>query len=52
MGKVTTRKLKSLIREEKMAAKMYRRLGYPNIAKQEAGHARKLTKELNRRKMK
>ena len=38
-----------LIREEKKDAKMYRKLGYPGIAKQESGHAKKLSMELKRR---
>lgn len=49
MARTTTKRLKILIREEKKDAKMYRKLGYPKIAKQETMHAKKLTKELNRR---
>lgn len=50
MARATTKKLRMLIREEKQSSKMYRRLGYPVIARQEAMHAKKLTKELDRRK--
>lgn len=47
--KATTRKLKSLIREEKASAKMYRKLGYPGIARDESRHAAKLTKALKKK---
>lgn len=44
--KMTRRKIKELIREEKGASKMYIKYGYPNIAKQERSHARILSKRL------
>lgn len=48
--KISTKKLKSLISEEKQANKMYKSYGLYGIAKQERGHAIKLEKMLRDRK--
>ena len=44
--KPSVRTLKDWIKEEKAAHKMYERYGFPFIARQEAGHARRLEKFL------
>ena len=43
---ITKKKLRYLIQDEKKAAKEYRRLGFPNLAKDEAKHKRFLMKKL------
>lgn len=48
--KISTKKLKELISEEKQASKMYRSYGLFGIAKQEKGHAVILSKMLRSRK--
>lgn len=47
---MSCKKLKELIKDEKMAAKEYRHYGLPSLAKDEAHHKRVLMKELARRK--
>jgi len=51
--KLTKHKLKYLIADERAAAKEYRKLGFPNLARDEARHRkfllRKLKKKLRRR---
>jgi len=47
--KISTKKLKELISEEKQANKMYKSYGLKGIAKQEKSHAIKLTKILRSR---
>lgn len=47
--KISTKKLKELIAEEKQANKMYLRYGFKTIAKQEKSHAMKLAKLLRGR---
>jgi hypothetical protein len=44
MAKLTQRKLGSLIKEEKAASTEYKKLGLPSIARDEARHAKTLTK--------
>lgn len=44
--KLSKRKLKSLIRDEKMASKEYRSYGFKSLAKDEAKHKRFLEKKL------
>lgn len=44
--KLTKKKLKYLILDEKKAAKEYRKLGFPNLAKDESKHRRFLLKKL------
>lgn len=44
--RLTKRKIRSLIKEEKAANKMYRGYGLYGIAKQEHGHSQKLKKML------
>jgi hypothetical protein len=44
--KLTSRKIKYLIREEKSASKMYKSYGLKGISKQESSHASKLTRML------
>ena len=48
--KISNKKLKSLIAEEKQASKEYRAYGFRGIAKQERSHAVKLAKVLRSRK--
>lgn len=50
MKKISDKKLKELISEEKQANKMYQSYGFNSIAKQERSHANKLTKILKDRK--
>lgn len=50
--RINSRKLKSLISEEKKASKEYRKLGFSGIAKDEARHSRYLRKFLNKNKKK
>ena len=47
---ITKKKLNYLIKDEKKAAKEYRKLGFPNLAKDESKHKRFLTKVLRKRK--
>jgi len=49
MVKISTKKLKEYIAEEKESAKSYRKYGYPGIARDELRHRSILQKELNRR---
>lgn len=46
--KLTKKKIKALIKEEKSASKMYRKYGLKKIAKQEAQHFKFLSKKLRR----
>lgn len=46
--RLTRRKLKALIRDERMAAKEYARLGFRGLSRDEASHARHLRKVLGR----
>lgn len=48
--RLTPRKLKALIKDERMASREYRRLGLPSLAKDEARHRAFLTKKLNQAK--
>ena len=48
--KLTKKKLKYLIADEKKASKEYRKLGLPNIARDESRHRRILLKKLNKRR--
>ncbi len=50
MGKPSTKKLKSLIAEEKQASRMYRGMGYSKIAKQETQHRRTLQRDLAKKR--
>ena len=50
MKKISNKKLKELISEEKQANKMYESYGLKSIAKQERSHAFKLNKILRSRK--
>jgi rubrerythrin len=50
--KLTEKKLKFLIKDEKKASKMYRKLGLPKIAKDEVKHRKLLSKKLDRCKKK
>lgn len=47
--KLTEKKLKCLIKDEKKAAKEYRKLGLPQIARDESKHRRLLQKKLRER---
>ena len=47
--KISTKKLKELISEEKQANKMYKSYGFKDIARQEASHAKKLSNILKGR---
>lgn len=47
--KISDKKLKELISEEKSASKMYKQYGFEDIAKQETSHAKKLSKVLRSR---
>lgn len=49
--KLTQKKIKELIVEERQASKMYRGYGFPKIARQESGHKKFLTKLLKERKL-
>lgn len=46
--KLTKRKLKSLIKDEKMASKEYHQLGFHNLAKDEAKHKKFLIKQMKK----
>lgn len=48
--RISTRKLKALIKEEKMASKEYKSYGLYGIARQEKGHAVILSKILRGRR--
>lgn len=50
MAKMSCKKLKELIKDEKMASKEYRHYGLPSLAKDEARHRKVLLRELKRRK--
>lgn len=50
MVRISNKKIKELIKEEKKANKMYQNYGLKTIAKQEKGHAIKLSKILGTRK--
>ena len=43
---ITKKKLRYLIQDEKKASKEYRKLGFPNLAKDESKHKRFLIKKL------
>jgi hypothetical protein len=47
--KVTKKRLKYLIKDEKKAAKEYRRYGFSSLAKDESKHRRFLIKKLKTR---
>jgi len=47
---ITKKKLEYLIKDEKKSAKDYRKMGFPNLAKDESKHKRFLTKVLRRKK--
>lgn len=49
MIKVSNKKLKELIKEERQANRMYKSYGFKSIAKQEKSHAIKLNKILRSR---
>jgi hypothetical protein len=49
LGKPSLKRLNYLIKDEKKAAKQYRKDGFPQLAKDESRHARFLTKEKNKR---
>lgn len=44
---VTAKRLKYLIKDEKKAAKDYRKMGFIGLAKDESRHKKFLTKKLN-----
>lgn len=48
--RLTKQKLRYLIKDERKAAKEYRKLGLPCLAKDEAKHHRILTRKLNARR--
>jgi len=50
MAKLTKKKLKFFIADEKHADKEYRHYGLPNLAKDERKHKRFLTKKLKKMK--
>jgi len=43
---ITKKKLRYLINDERKASKEYRKLGFPNLAKDESKHRRFLVKKL------
>jgi len=47
--RITNKKIRELITEEKNASKMYRKYGFDSIAKQETGHSKFLGKLLKER---
>lgn len=47
--KITKKKLKYLIKDERKAAKEYRKYGFYNLAKDESKHRRILKRKLKRR---
>jgi hypothetical protein len=48
--KPSPKRLKALIADEKQASKSYRKMGYPQIAKDESRHRKLLEKELRKKK--
>ena len=48
-GRISTRKLKLLIADEKRSAKEYRKYGFPKLAADERKHAKRLAMELKLR---
>ena len=49
--KISKKKLNALIKDEKMATKEYHKLGFHNLAKDEAKHAKFLSKVKNCKNM-
>jgi len=50
--RISTRKLKMLIADEKKSSKEYRKYGFPKLAADERKHAKRLSMELKMRQRK